>query len=151
MTQSTPSSALWKRLFSTLYDALILCALSLAYFGLATAFSTLLLGQNPDEFKPNASGVWVQIGWIVTILGFYCYFWLKIGQTVAMKAWKLKVVNDDGAPLSLRTCLLRCVLGFIGLACFGLGYLWAIVDRDKKALHDRLTRTSVIQLEREQS
>jgi len=151
MTQTHPIAPLWKRLFSIVYDSLILVALSLAYFGLATAISTVLLGHQPSEFKPNASGIWVQVGWVISMFGFYWYFWSRIGQTVAMKAWRLKVVNDDDTPLSAYTCILRALAGFLSLAAFGLGYLWAWVDKDGKALHDRLTHTSVILLEKGKS
>lgn len=142
---------LWKRLFSIVYDFLILAAISLAYFGVATAVSTLVFHHAPSEFKPNASGLWVQTGWVLTLLTFYCYFWIKIGQTVAMKAWRLKLVCDDKSELKLGHCLLRCFLGGLALGAFGLGYLWALIDKDKKALHDRLTKTSIIQLDREHS
>lgn len=149
---SIPTGApVWKRLFSTVYDVLILAALSLAYFGIATAFSAVVLGNTASEFKPNATGLWVQAGWLVTVLGFYCFFWMRIGQTVAMKAWKLKVVTDNGTALSLPLCLARCLLGVMSFAAGGLGYFWAWVDKDNKAMHDRLTGTSVILLDREKS
>ena len=151
MTLSFQHAPLWKRLFSTIYDFLILCALSLAYFGVATAVSTLVLGNQAVEFRPNARGLWVQAGWLITLLGFYCYFWLRIGQTVAMKAWRLKLIKDGNQPLTIGICIVRCILGMLSLALCGLGYFWIWVDKDKKALHDRLTRTSVVILDREQS
>jgi len=151
MIQALPVAPLWKRLFSIVYDILILTAISLAYFALATAISTLLFHQAPSEFKPNAKGLWVQAGWLVTIVSFYCYFWLKIGQTVAMKAWRLKVIRDNGEALALSTCITRCLLGFLAFSFGGLGYFWALIDKDGKALHDRFTNTSVVVLQREQS
>ena len=140
------TASLWKRLLSTLYDLLILGAVSLLYGALVTSVSTLAFGNTATDFKPNATGVFVQVGWVLTITGFYCFFWLRVGQTVAMKAWRLKLISLSGNPLSLSTCILRCVLGLIGFFCVGLGYLWSLIDKDGYALHDRLSNTRVIQL-----
>jgi len=150
-TDSLKSAPLWKRLFSTLYDMLILAAVSLAYFALATAVSTLLLGHEAESFKPNATGLWVQIGWLFTIIGFYCFFWCRVGQTVAMKAWRLKLVMNDQSKVTPQMCVLRCIVGFLGFAAFGLGYFWAWIDRDGKALHDRLTKSTVTLLSKAES
>jgi hypothetical protein len=35
----------------------------------------------------------------------------------------------------------RYLFALAGLACLGLGFLWAFVDRDRQFLHDRLART----------
>lgn len=147
MTQPKPA-VLWKRLFATLYDILILTAVSLLYGAIATAISSILFNNAAQEYRPNATGVFVQLGWLTTIIGFYCFFWLRVGQTVAMKAWRLKLVTDSEKPLSIQTCILRCILGALSLACFGLGYLWAIFDIDKKTFHDKLTGTKVVQLDK---
>lgn len=144
-------AALWKRLFATIYDVMILVALSLLYGALVTLISTVVLGNSAENYRPNASGLFVQIGWVISVLGFYCFFWLRVGQTVAMKAWRLKLVTNSGHPLDLSTCALRGVLGFASFACFGLGYFWQIFDPQKLAFHDRLTKTKVIQLSKEEA
>lgn len=145
------SAALWKRLFATIYDLLILTAVSLLYGAFATLISTLVLGNEAKDFNPNTNGMLVFAGWIAIILFFYCFFWLRVGQTVAMKAWRLKLIHESGDKLTVKTCLLRSVLGVLSLSCFGLGYLWAIVDPDNRTAHDRLTKTRVVQLSKEQA
>lgn len=150
-TNAAKPAALWKRLFATLYDTLILVAVSLLYGAFVTMISTLLLGNTAEEFKPNAGGLLVQVGWVITVVGFYCFFWLKVGQTVAMKAWRLRLITTSGEPLTLARCVARCALGCLSLAAFGLGYFWQLLDRDKIALHDRLTGTIVIQLSKQQA
>ncbi|WP_096087154.1 RDD family protein [Agaribacterium haliotis] len=142
-----PSNAkLWKRLCATLYDSLILCAVSLLYFALVTFIFTAVLGSEAKDFQPNAGGLIVQLGWLISVLGFYCFFWLRVGQTVAMKAWRLKLKRADGKTLTLSTCLIRALAGFLGLAAFGLGWLWALIDKDGCCLHDRISNTRVVQL-----
>lgn len=150
-TRTTEPAALWKRLFATLYDTLILVAISLLYGALVTLVSTTLLGNTADNYKPNAGGLLVQLGWVATIMGFYCFFWLRVGQTVAMKAWRLRLITTSGEPLTLALCIARCTLGCLSLAAFGLGYFWQLFDKDKMALHDRLTGTKIIQLSKQQA
>lgn len=146
----TPAS-LWKRLFATIYDALILTAVSLLYGAIATLISTWVFGNEASEFRPNVNSYVFFMGWILTLLGFYLFFWMKVGQTVAMKAWRLKLFNEDGTQPKLKACLVRALLGFASIACFGLGYFWAIFDKEKCALHDRLSGTRVVQLSKEEA
>lgn len=144
-------AAPWKRLFATLYDSLILTAISLLYGAFATVISTQVFNNSPENYLPNTNGAAVLGGWVITLLAFYCFFWLKVGQTVAMKAWRIKLVRDSGEELTLLICLMRCTLGFVGLACFGLSYLWAFFDKEKLSLHDRLTGTRIIQLSKDEA
>ncbi len=137
---------LWKRLFSTLYDVIILGAVSLFYFAVATAFFEWVLQAHAEDFLPNAQGLGVQLGWLITLIGFYTFFWKRVGQTVAMKAWRLKVVRTNGEPLRWQDCLLRCASGFLLSLPAALSYWWILVDKERCALHDRLSKTRVILL-----
>lgn len=145
-TSEYPTASFWKRLFSTLYDIFILGAISLAYFAVVTALSANETVAIEKNYLPTSTGLAVQAGWVLTLLGFYCFFWYRIGQTVAMKAWRLKVVSKDGNRLAATQCIIRAALGFLGFALCGISYLWIFFDKDKRALHDRLSKTFVIQL-----
>jgi uncharacterized RDD family membrane protein YckC len=61
-----------------------------------------------------------------------------------MKTWKMRVEMADGAPLTLRIAAIRYVLALAGLLCLGLGFLWALADRDRQFLHDRLAGTRIV-------
>lgn len=83
--------------------------------------------------------------WLVT--GVYLVAcWVKTGQTLAAQAWKIKLVNADKSPLTYKTALVRYVLASVSLFCFGLGFLWAFVDKEHLFLHDRLVKTQLIKL-----
>lgn len=45
----------------------------------------------------------------VTLGVYFVYQWHKTGQTLAMKSWNLRVLDNNGAPPSLRQCVLRFV------------------------------------------
>jgi len=63
-----------------------------------------------------------------------------------MEAWRLRVEREDGALLDWRDVVTRIGAGVLSLLPFGLGWLWILVDRDKRAWHDRLSRTRVVVL-----
>jgi len=66
------------------------------------------------------------------------------GQTLAMKTWGLRLRRADGEPLTLPVAIGRYVLAVAGLLCMGVGFLWALVDRDRQFLHDRLMGTRIL-------
>ena len=63
---------------------------------------------------------------------------------MGMRAWRFRVVGADGAPASFKVCLLRFLWAFVLLLPFGFGLLWALWDRDKLALYDRVSRSFLI-------
>ena len=81
------------------------------------------------------------------IAGFYFVFcWVKSGQTLAMQTWHIQLIGVDGLPLGLEQALRRYVVASFSLMFFGLGFLWAIFDREGLYLHDRLTGGRLIVL-----
>ncbi len=87
--------------------------------------------------------LWV-LGWVGAYL-VYC--WVKGGQTLAMKAWRLRLLTTDGKPVGLRRALVRYVAAVAGLLPFAAGFLWALVDRDRQCLHDRIAGTRLVRAE----
>ncbi len=80
--------------------------------------------------------------WLI-IGAYFVRCWLKSGQTLAMQAWKLKLATDGGQLLGLRFAMLRYVLATLSFALCGLGFLWAIVDRQHLFLHDRILKSRI--------
>jgi uncharacterized RDD family membrane protein YckC len=61
-----------------------------------------------------------------------------------MKTWRLRLQQCDGAPLDVRTALLRYFAAMAGAILMGAGFLWAFFDRDRQFLHDRIARTRIV-------
>ena len=70
--------------------------------------------------------------------GYFLWSWLRGGQTLAMKTWRLRLVG-----VTPRTALLRFVLACV-LVPTGISIVWALFDRDKQFLHDRLAGTRLV-------
>jgi uncharacterized RDD family membrane protein YckC len=72
---------------------------------------------------------------------YFVRCWVTTGQTLAAQAWKIRVVNQSGNPLTIAQAVLRYLLATLSLFGFGLGFLWAVFDREKLFLHDRILKT----------
>jgi uncharacterized RDD family membrane protein YckC len=65
-----------------------------------------------------------------------------------MKTWRIRLVNTDGASLSFRQVLLRFALALLGLLAGGVGFWWALVDRNGQFLHDRIVGSRLVRVPR---
>jgi uncharacterized RDD family membrane protein YckC len=63
-----------------------------------------------------------------------------------MRAWCLQVVREDGGKFGWRDAALRFFSAMLSWLCLGLGFLWILIDKEKLAWHDRLSRTRVVLL-----
>ncbi|TAH43055.1 MAG: RDD family protein [Betaproteobacteria bacterium] len=133
-------AGLRRRLASMLYESLLL----LGVLALTFLVPYLLLGMAAG-IAPPGWAAWLHI---FVVLGcYFAWYWTRHGQTLAMQTWRLKVVNAaDGRMPGAAQSWLRYALAWPSLLLFGLGLLWALVDRDRQFLHDRLARTCVVVL-----
>ena len=136
MTAGAPS--LRRRLASMLYEAILL---------FAVAFLATWL------FQFAAGTIDITAGWrrhalqafIVAIFAaYFLWSWLRGGQTLAMKTWRLRLVTRAGAPLDWSHAITRFLFALPGTLALGAGYLWALVDREGLFLHDRLAGTTIV-------
>jgi uncharacterized RDD family membrane protein YckC len=134
-----------RRLAALLYDALLLAALLMVFTAGALFFT------HGAALVPATVGAWVYLyraGLVLLIAGYYLLNWLRSGQTLGMRAWRLRVVTESGKPLAWSAAALRALFGALAWAPAALGVLWLYVDRDHLALHDRLSKTRVVTLAR---
>jgi len=73
---------------------------------------------------------------------------MRGGQTVGMKPWRLRIVGADGGPIGFRRALLRFAVALVSLAALGLGFLWCLIDRERRAWHDIAAGTLLVRLEK---
>lgn len=96
----------------------------------------------------DAQTGWKHIVFQVFLLGivfaYFSIFWRRSGQTLAMKTWRIKLVDREGKLISLQRALLRFGLALVGLSLLGVSIVWAWFDRDRQFLHDRLAKTRLI-------
>jgi uncharacterized RDD family membrane protein YckC len=133
---NTTVATLKRRLISLIYESLILAAVLLA-----GALPAVMLTRTWEQAAARAT---LQ-AWLIILCGcFYVWQWAGAGQTLPMKTWKLRLTAQDGSPVSTTRALLRYVAALASTATLGLGFLWALVDRDGQFLHDRLAGTKLV-------
>ena len=120
-----------------LYDSLLLCGV-------------LLLVSLPLPLIDQAiSQTWwarllIQLYLFSTCYLFFAWCWVHGGQTLGMRAWRLRVVQPDGAGLSWRLATLRFFSALLSWSALGLGFLWVLFDKERKSWHDHLSATKLI-------
>jgi uncharacterized RDD family membrane protein YckC len=125
-----------RRLASMLYEGLVVFAILLIGFWLPQA----LLSGIGLGFSPRL--LWLHVALLLMV--YFVWFWLNGGQTLPMKTWKLRIANVDGSPPRPMQALLRYLAAWPSLLLFGIGILWALVDKDRQFLHDRIAGTRIV-------
>ena len=125
-----------------LYDVLPVASLWFA----TAALGLLLRGGEP--VTPNTPAAWVELAaMLLASFGYFGLSWRRGGQTLGMRAWRMRLVCEDGAAAPGWGALaLRFVVAGVSLAAFGLGFLWSLVDRERRTWHDLASGTVLVRL-----
>ena len=160
---SLHEAGLARRCSAVVYEALLLAAvLLLAGFAILPVIAPPQSGPYSASrlyLLPAASSAFLFLYYFV-VAGVYCIgFWSAGRRTLAMKAWRLVLVADDGSTVDRKRASKRYLAAWIGpmagLAGYTLAgrwglvaglanYLWAAADRDRRFLHDRIAGTRLI-------
>ena len=136
--QAPRAASLARRLAAAVYDALLVVALMF----IATFPFLAFLGDSTHGWRRH-----VLQAWIVFVIGaYFVWFWTRGGQTLPMKTWRVKLVKRDGAAVETRTAAVRYVVAMFGALLLGLGFFWALFDREGQFLHDRIAGTRIIRV-----
>lgn len=134
------------RCLSILYDSLLVFGLLLLGSILVTLPLGLITGMETTKTLPQHPLFRIWLGSIPA--AFFIHFWLKGGQTLGMRTWRLMVIRDDGYPLQAKDAIIRFLAAILSLGALGLGFIWILIDREGLSWHDRISKTRLIQLEK---
>ena len=126
--------SLFKRLLSIIYDLLLL--FGVVFF--AALIVLLVFGEAASQTPLFSLYI------LLVCFLFFGWFWTHGGQTLGMRAWKLRVCMPDGSAISWGRALLRYLAACLSWLLLGGGFLWALFDKDKQTLHDHLSGTRLI-------
>ncbi|RJG51524.1 RDD family protein [Motilimonas pumila] len=147
-----PPAGVLRRFGALIYDALLVMALMLLAGGVGALVAALLLNFNlisiagyPDMAAYLSQNMLYQI-WIWSVfVGFYAFFWSKAGQTLGMRAWKLRVQNEDGTNINKTQAVIR-----LFTAIFGLGNFFVLINKPKgRSFQDHWADCEVVLLSKE--
>lgn len=125
---------LLRRCAAMFYDLLVLAALWMA----TTAICLAVTRGHMDASQPTW---WYRLALLVVTAGYFVVSWCRLGQTVGMRPWRIRVIREDGGALGVGQALVRWACASLSLALLGAGFWWALFDRDRRTVHDRCCRT----------
>ncbi|MED5388759.1 MAG: RDD family protein [Pseudomonadota bacterium] len=143
-------AGLLKRLMALVYDGFLVMAL---WFVSAGIFVLVYPHTGLPEESINGvtradpaylRGILLPLLLVETWL-FYAWFWMRGGQTLGMRAWRLQVQDYRGGPVKLWQTVARFLGACVSWALFGAGYLVVLIA-PHQTLHDRLSATATVQL-----
>lgn len=127
-----------KRIMACVYELLILMAI---WMLLTWLFVSVLGDATQGRNRLLLQGLL----WIATGL-YFVLCWVKTGQTLAMQAWKMKIVRQDGQLLTIQQASVRYLLASLLTMAFGIGLLYMVFNQKRLFLHDRLLDTQFVLL-----
>lgn len=134
-----PPVTLLRRLGGIFYDTLLV--ISVIFLVHVVTYMTLRatgVGEiHPDSDLSHA----IFVFYILVALIYFVGFWTHGGQTPAMKIWKMRVENRQGGQINHLDAIAR--FGF-ALLLPVVSQLWSLFDKDRLALHDRLSHTRLV-------
>lgn len=156
-----PTPTIKRRVTVMVYEFFLLFAVEM----LAVLIYILLTGNRQEPLFQHGLKLWL---FLVTGL-YFTWCWRDSGHTLAMKTWRIKVVQAGHVRLPWRTAIVRYLLAWawfapalVICAIFGLHakgeitvalavgiVAWALtafLDKDRQFLHDRLAGTRLVQL-----
>lgn len=138
------SAGFGRRFAALIYDGFLLIAVLMPY----TWVVVLIHGGAVTEASGRLSWWAFRAGALAIMAAYYVLNWTRSGQTLGMRAWRLRTLTDSGKRLQVGQAVIRFCWGLAAWLPFGLGVLWLYADPEHLALHDRLSRTRVVVLAR---
>jgi uncharacterized RDD family membrane protein YckC len=152
-SESVQIAPLLRRLAAVFYDGLLLLAVILLASALLIPFSGT---AQPPSYHPVRT-----LYLLVVCFIFLGWFWTHGGQTLGMRAWRIRLELASGKPLTWPQAALRYVISlplwlFISSLSVGalerlpmpvlsvVAVIWLAVDYWPNNWRDRLSRTHVV-------
>jgi len=152
-------AGLFRRLAALTYDLLLVIALA---FIVTFAMLPLTRGEAILSETQGLLGHAYHALLAIVVFAYFGWSWTRSGQTLGMRAWRIRLETGDGAPVNWLDSLVRCLLG-AGLAWLAsagawqlarpgsalggvgavalvaplvLNYLWVLFDAEGRSLQD---------------
>ncbi|MBV8159014.1 MAG: RDD family protein [Dyella sp.] len=150
---------LWRRLTALVYDLLAVVAIVMVvgYVCQRITGGTLI----STEGHPHIAW-WYQPLQALVVSAYFIASWMRGGQTLGMRPWRIRVTAVNGSPLRFGQAVIRLAAAALPLLLLGLapwigtrGALWAVAiawmvwfgmaafDSRRRTVHDVIARTEL--------
>lgn len=146
------SPSLGRRLMAIVYDTLIVMALVLLSALLIEGLMVFVgVSANPSHGlnEPQYSqSPWYLLSLLLVVYLYFVGLWHWQGQTVGMRAWRMRLVSNTGGRIKLSQCSLRFLVAALSFACLGLGHVWQLWQAKQQSLPDLWSNTQLLWLKK---
>ena len=125
-----------RRIACMFYEAILL-------FAVGFAATSLFFYASGGLGASGYGRTMLQLFLVAVFAGYFLWCWLRGGQTLAMKTWKIRLVAPGQDRVPPLTALLRFALAVLAVPT-GIALGWALFDRDRQFLHDRIAGTRLV-------
>src|ERR671935_73266 len=118
------------------------------------AFTAIIILSIAGAFSGISVFVLGGVMVIATLVLIWAYFilleWLWNGQTIGKRAYRLRVINEDGSPAQFTAVLIRNLIRLVDFlpAFYGLGVLVIVLSPKSQRLGDLAAGTYVVRAPR---
>ena len=137
---SYQKAPLWRRMAAIIYDSFLVLALVFLTGFINLGIQMAIFGeiQLREMTKQGYSldGYPFYFALMVVIYGFFGFFWTRTGQTLGMQAWRLRILDKQGQPITPGKSLIRFVVAIPSLCLAGIGTLWMLIDKENRSWQD---------------
>lgn len=130
------------RLFAFAIDLVVVAGI-LAIGGWIAVLADDTLERVGVETRASLSSIYVVLIPFIIAL-YFVMFWALTGRTIGKSLMGLRVVSSSGQSPTIGRSIIR-ILGYgISAIVFWVGYLWVLVDKNRRAWHDHMASTWVV-------
>lgn len=158
MSTLPPPAPAWRRFAAIIYDVLAVVAIVMVV-GL---IAQMVTGGHVADDKGHVVAWWYQPLQGVVVGAYFLFSWVRGGQTLGMRPWKIRVVARNGGAVDLKRGLIRLVVAglpvlllmlysvtSLRVALFAPLVGWAVIllpslfDARHRGLHDMAAGTEI--------
>ena len=133
--QTSHEITAWRQLAAFIYDLFPVLGILLV-----TSLIVILVRRGA-EIEPKT--LWFQLLLLTEIALYYIYSWKNGGQTLGMRAWKIKLAPQQ-SDNHLLLLILRFLVGLLSTVCLGLGIWWQYLDKKNRSWMDMASNSRVV-------
>jgi uncharacterized RDD family membrane protein YckC len=129
------------RIIAFTIDLLVINVFAILTAGALSLFFSVF--SIPTNAKTIIAGLGA-VSYFLWVVGYFTIFWSTTGQTPGDRVLRIKVVSSIDAPIKPRRAVLRLGALVLGAIPIFAGYVIILFDDKRRAFHDHVARTTVI-------
>jgi len=134
-------TSIWKHFAAFLYDLFPITGVFIL-----TSLIVMLVrnGTIVDQHT-----LWFDILILLELVLYYSYSWKIGGQTLGMRAWKIKIVpnNVNQSNLTWFQAIFRFLIGVLSTILIGAGLFWKLISKNNQSWMDISSQSTTISTE----